>query len=169
MVIEPFFRFYGNIFVKKYNMSEQFLTAEGVENLKEQLQKLKDKRKEITARIQSAKELGDLSENAEYSEAKDAQAMNESEIAKLEELIKDAKIITKTSGAGVSVGSTVTVEINGKEMTYTIVGSNEADPKSGKISNESPMGRSFLGKEKGETTSFDTPRGSISATIKNVD
>ena len=149
-------------------MNQEFLTPEGLENLKGQIETRKEKRKEISVRIQTAKELGDLSENAEYSEAKDAQAMNESEIARLEDVVKNAKVIKKSSGSTAVIGSTVKVKINKKEMTFTIVGSNEVNPAEGKISNESPIGKAFLGKKKGDKTEIETPKGTTPATILSV-
>lgn len=148
----------------------QYVSAEGLEKLKKELVELKTTvRKEIAHRIESAKALGDLSENAEYQEAKDAQSQNETRIAELEDLIREAVIISENHRTDVvDIGSTVKVS-NGKgEISYTIVGSEEADPSGGKISNESPLGRAFLGKKKGETVDVKVPSGTQTFTIKDI-
>lgn len=148
-----------------------YITGEGLEKLKEELQQLKtERRQEIAKRIKEAKEMGDLSENAEYSEAREEQAANESKIVELEELIKNANIIkapSKERGV-VGIGSTVIAIFNGTEREFTIVGSEEARPSEGKISNESPLGSSFLGKLKGETVEVSTPKGKIKYKIKDI-
>jgi transcription elongation factor GreA len=151
--------------------NEKFITKEGLKKLKEELENLKNvKRHEVAARIQEAKELGDLSENAEYAAAKDEQAQMESRILELENMIKSAKIIeSENSGADqVSVGSTVIVESNGGRKEYQIVGSNEADPTSGKISNESPIGQAFVGKRLGEVVEIQVPDGRVEYRIVEI-
>lgn len=146
--------------------SEQvnYITKDGFEKLKEELHQLKTvKRKEMAWRIQQAKELGDLSENAEYTEAKNEQAFLEGRIAELENVIKNAQIIDQSqktrSGGTLQVGATVKVACEGKEMEFSIVGSQEADPRAGKISNESPLGRALLGHMVGDMVDVQTPRG----------
>ncbi|MBI3114558.1 MAG: transcription elongation factor GreA, partial [Candidatus Harrisonbacteria bacterium] len=124
-------------------MDQQYLTLERLEALKAELQDLKiNKRIEVAERLKRAKELGDLSENSEYFEAREEQAQLEARIIELEEIIKNASVIGKsTSHAKVEIGSTVEVAKDGAKMKFTIVGSNEADPENGRISNESPLGR----------------------------
>lgn len=148
----------------------QYVSAEGLEKLKKELVELKTTvRKEIAVRIESAKALGDLSENAEYHEAKDAQSQNETRIAELEDLIREAVIISENHRTDVvDIGSTVKVSNGKAEISYTIVGSEEADPSGGKISNESPLGRAFLGKKKGETVDVKVPSGTQTFTIKDI-
>ena len=152
-------------------MSEQIITQEGYDKLQDELNNLSIvKRREIADRIERAKELGDLSENAEYSEAKDAQALNEGRILELTNILKNVTVVEKTNGhAEVTMGSTVTVKTDGKEKSYTIVSFNEADPLNGMISNESPLGVAFLGKKKGAVVSVETPRGVMEYKIIKID
>lgn len=142
-------------------MAEQYVSAQRLEELKNELKEFKTvKRAEIADRLKKAKELGDLSENSEYFEAREAQGHLEARIAELEELVKTAKVIEKSSVKGiVGFGTTVTVARNGKETRYTIVGAQEADPASGSISNESPMGSAVMGKKVGDSAKVQTPTG----------
>ncbi|OHA09714.1 MAG: hypothetical protein A3H69_01725, partial [Candidatus Sungbacteria bacterium RIFCSPLOWO2_02_FULL_47_9] len=119
----------------------EYISQEGLEKLKEELQQLKiAERQSIAERLEKAAALGDLSENAEYQEAKEAQSLNESRIGELEEMLKNIVVIKKPVGTDVvQIGSVVVVERSGKDETYLIVGSEEADPLSGKVSNESPL------------------------------
>lgn len=138
-----------------------YLTHAGLVKLQDELRELKNvKRKEIAERIQQAKELGDLSENAEYGEAKNEQSFLESRILELENLVRNAVVIDDLQhGDAVAIGSSVTAESEGKMLTFSIVGSNEVDPGVGKISNESPLGRAFLGRKVGDVAVLETPRG----------
>jgi len=142
-------------------MNEQIISQEGYDKLKDELNFLTTtKRKEIAERIERAKELGDLSENAEYSEAKDAQALNEGRVLELTNTLKNVTVVERNASTEqVVMGSKVTVKINDKEKQYTIVSFNEADPLNGRISNESPIGVAFLHKKKGDTIEVETPRG----------
>ncbi len=151
-------------------MPEQIITQEGYNKLKEEHDFLSIvRRKEIAERIERAKELGDLSENAEYSEAKDAQALNEGRIIELSATLKNVTIVNKVSdGEHIVMGSTVTAKIDGKDKEYTIVSFNEADPLNGLISNESPLGVAFIGKRKGESVEVETPRGIMHYKIVKV-
>jgi transcription elongation factor GreA len=147
------------------------MSAEGIEKLKEELNTLKTvRRRELAKRIEEAKALGDLSENAEYHEAKDELGFIEGRILEIEDTLKNVAVIEHEKGeAGVvRVGSTVVTEANGKEKTYTIVGSNEADPISGKVSNESPIGDAFIGKRAGDEVTVETPGGRNYYKIKEV-
>ena len=152
-------------------MSEQIITQEGYNKLEDELTHLSAvKRREIAARIEKAKELGDLSENAEYSEAKDSQALNEGRILELTNTLKNVVVVNGKGGNGeVAMGSEVTVKANGKEKKYTIVSFNEADPLNGKISNESPLGVSFLGKKKGTIVNVEAPKGIVEYKIIKID
>ena len=145
---------------------EVILTQEGFDKLEEQLNYLKtEKRTEIAERIKIARGFGDLSENAEYDEAKNAQAENEQAIADLEAKIRNAKIIdskeidTKTVQVG-NLVKLLDLEFN-EEVLYTIVGSTEVNLEENKISNESPMGKALIGRKKGETIEVDAPAGTI--------
>ena len=143
-------------------MAQQtYLSQEGIETLKKELQKLKTKkRQEITKRLQEAKDLGDLSENAEYFEAKEAQSFNENRIVELEKLLKNAVVIETSSKEDiVRVGSTIEVKSNNGAEIFNIVGSAEAEPQERKISNESPLGRAFLGRKIGDEIEVKTPGG----------
>jgi transcription elongation factor GreA len=137
------------------------LTSDGLKKLHEELKVLKEeRRKEVIERIQEAISHGDLSENADYAQAKEEQAFIEGRIQEIEEMIKNAQIIEHNANSSqVTVGSTVHLRTNGKEVTYTIVGSNEANPSAGKISNESLVGRSLLGAKQGQKLSIQTPVG----------
>ncbi len=150
----------------------QYVSAEGLERLKQELHELKTvKRREAAGRIEVAKALGDLSENAEYHEAKDALALLENRVYEIEQILKNAQLIEDQAAKKgvVHVGSTVVVEVRGKTKTFTIVGSNEADPASGKISNESPIGIALLGAKVGELVDVTTPGGTIEYRIIQVD
>ncbi len=151
-------------------MSKQIITQEGYDKLKNELEELKNvKRKEIAARIQTAKDMGDLSENAEYSEAKDAQAFNEGRIAELSHILKNLKIVKNGKSKNtIGMGSKISVEANGKKKELTIVSFNEADPLQGKISNESPLGKAFLNKNKGAKVSVKTPKGIVEYEILDI-
>lgn len=140
----------------------QYVSPEFLEKLKAELLDLKtNQRRELANRIEAAKALGDLSENAEYHEAKDALGFVEGRILEIEDLFKNAVVIEHDAAAGtnVRVGSKVKVQVNGKEKTFDIVGSNEADPLSGKISNESPIGMALIGTHAGDKVSVKTPTG----------
>ena len=140
------------------------LTPEGLEKLKEEIEHLStEKRREVAERIKEAREFGDISENSEYDDAKNEQAMLESRIATLEDKLRSASVIEKSelSKDIVRVGSLVTVtdDKRKKTLTYSIVGSTEADPNENKLSNESPVGKALLGHKKGDTVTVGLPSG----------
>lgn len=150
-----------------------FLTAEGLDKIETELDKLKSvKRKEIASRIKVALSFGDISENSEYDEAKNEQAQLEERIAKLEDMLSHAVLIDEDeiTTDKVSVGSKVTVKDleYDEEMEYIIVGSAEADPFEGKISNESPLGSSLIGGKKGDVVKVPVPDGIIEYEIINI-
>lgn len=151
---------------------EVILTKEGKEELEKRLEYLKlEKRAEITERIKTAREFGDLSENAEYDAAKNEQAMIEGEILEIEEKLKYAVIIKDGAKKGtVSLGSKVdfTDDETGEAYTYEIVGTTEADVEQGRISNESPIGNALLGKKAKDTVNVVVPAGIMKITIKKV-
>lgn len=139
------------------------ITLEGKKQLEEELKTLIAERPAITERIAIARSFGDLSENEEYSSARNEQKIAETRILQIEEILKNAKIIKSDAGSKISLGSTVTFTINGKEQTYTIVGPVEADPAKGKISDASPIGKALLGKNINQE--FALPNGNIGAII----
>lgn len=151
-------------------MGPNYITKEGLEKLKEELEHLrKEKMPEVVDRIARAKELGDLSENAEYQDAKDEQGFIAGRIIELENLIGKSEVIEQNGSKDiVSIGSTIEVLCDGKRLEYTIVGSNEASPGSGLISNESPIGRSFLGRRKGEKIIVQVPKGEMECEILEI-
>jgi transcription elongation factor GreA len=147
----------------------EYLTKEKFEDFKKELAELKGvKRKEVAENLEYAKSLGDLSENAEYHEARDVQATVEDRIARLEDLLKTATIVSSTNSDAVSVGSTVTVERDGKKFEYALVGSEESDVPGNKISIKSPFGQAVVGKKKGETFSFKAPSGELSYKVIEI-
>lgn len=148
----------------------EYLSAEALEKLKQELHAMKTvKRQEIAARLEFAKSLGDLSENAEYQEAKEEQTLVEQRIGEYEERVREAVVMRKpTKMDTVAVGSTVLATAGKREMAYTIVGSQEADPAAGKVSNESPLGKAFLGKKVGDTVEVKAPSGSITYTVVEI-
>lgn len=150
-----------------------FLTAEGLEKLENELDSLKSvKRKEVAERIKQALAFGDISENSEYDQAKNEQAQLEERIVKLENILRNAKLIDEEEITTdvVGVGSRVVVadlEYD-DEMEYIIVGSAEADPYNGKISNESPVGSALLGRKSGEEVDVQVPDGIIKYKILSI-
>lgn len=138
----------------------QYMSQIKLDALKNELNELKNvKVPSIAKRIDEAKQMGDLSENAEYHAARDEMSWAKSRVFELENLINNAEIIVEEKGGKVQIGSTVVVKVNGKEKEYTIVGAQEADPLSGKISNESPLGAAFLGRNKKEEMQINLPGG----------
>jgi transcription elongation factor GreA len=140
------------------------LTPEGLQRLKDELEQLStDRRREVAERIKEAREFGDITENAEYDDAKNEQAMVESRIATLQEKLRMATVIQTEdlSTDVVQIGSVVHVkdEKTGKSVKYTIVGSAEASPEEHKLSNESPVGRALIGRKRNETVAVKVPRG----------
>ena len=155
------------------NEKEIVLTREGLEKLEHELDDLKTvHRKEVNDRIRQAKEFGDLSENAEYEDAKQEQAFIEGRILKLEAMIRNARIIDELDYAAdeVHLGSTVKVKDlkTSASHEFSIVGSAEADPVNQRISNESPLGRALIGHKKGETVDVATPRGLVKYKIESI-
>jgi transcription elongation factor GreA len=139
------------------------LTPEGLERLKEELQELQTtRRREVAERIKEAREFGDISENSEYDDAKNEQAMLEARIATLEDKLRSASVIdaSELSSDVVRVGSQVQVkDAAGKSSTYTIVGSTEADPSANRLSNESPVGKALVGRKQGDAVTVQLPNG----------
>ncbi|MDA1334659.1 MAG: transcription elongation factor GreA [bacterium] len=149
---------------------QDFLSPEGYKELGKRLEVFKSTRRlEIAERLEYAKSLGDLSENAEYSEAKEEQMINEAEIIKLEGLLARAKVVKHKKGDTVTIGSVVECQKKGDGIvTFTLVGREEANPSSGKISNKSPIGQAFLGSKKNETVLVSTPKGKVEYLIIDI-
>ena len=153
-------------------MSKKYLlTSEGLEKLNSELKHLiNDKRKEVIERIREAAAHGDLSENADYAQAREEQSFVEGRIIEIEDIIKNAEIITQQAhGNTVTIGSTVNVKAGSQNRKYTIVGSNEANPKENKISNESLVGKALLGKKVGENFKVSTPAGEMNYEIVSIE
>jgi transcription elongation factor GreA len=150
------------------------LTPEGLQKLKDEIEELSTvKRREVAERIKEAREFGDISENSEYDDAKNEQAMLETRIASLEDKLRSAQVIDASSLSSdiVRVGSLVDVkdEDNGKNQTYTIVGSTEADPANHRLSNESPVGKALIGHKKGDVVKVPAPKGERKLKIVKID
>lgn len=160
----------GWLIIRKIMNDIVYVSEEGLANLKQELEtRRKVTRMEIAARILAAKELGDLSENFEYHVAKEDQAQNESRIIEIEDMIRNAKLVEKKSGGSIGLGSTFTVKSGGVERQFQMVGATEADPLSGKISNDSPIGVGFIGKEKGDEVEVNVPSGVVKYKIVSVE
>jgi transcription elongation factor GreA len=146
-----------------------YISKEGLQKMKDELRFLQtDKRQEIAARIEKAKDLGDLSENADYTEAKEEYSFTEGRILDLKDAIMRATVIEGRGGDTVSIGCRVRVSVDSKEREFTIVGAPEADPLKGLISNESPIGRALIGKRAGDTAEVSAPSGIVRYTILGI-
>ena len=152
------------------NTPKEYLSKEKHEKLTEELEYLTHiRRKEIAESLEAAKALGDLSENAEYHFAREAQAGAEERITVWEEILKNAVIVGgKHKTDTVGIGSVVTVKRNKDTKVYTVVGSEETDVANGKISNKSPLGESMMGKRKGDSFSYTTPTGELACEIIEI-
>ena len=144
------------------------ITEVGKKELEAELETLKGRRGGIADRIAEARNYGDLSENADYDTAREDQALVETRIAEIEDILANAEIIKASKGTKVTVGSTVELKSGGKSFTYTVVGPVEADPLEGKISNESPIGGALMGKKVGESVTITTPKGSMTYEILKI-
>lgn len=151
-------------------MGVQYLSQQKYNQLKEELADIRQNKKPETAkRIDEARQMGDLKENAEYQAAREHMSWLESRAKEIDAILSHAEIVDQTVHSdAVIIGSTVVVEVQGKEKTYMIVGAQEANPLEGKISNESPIGHALVGKKKGETVIVDLPAGKQSYIIKDV-
>jgi transcription elongation factor GreA len=154
-------------------VKEVILTAEGYEKLKQEIEYLSnDKRREVAERIRVAREFGDIAENAEYDDAKNEQAHLEARIARLEDRLRNARVIQKKEikSGEVSIGTKVRLRDMDANQTieYHIVGSAEANPTEGKLSNESPVGQAIMGRKKGEIVEVSAPRGALKYKILDI-
>lgn len=153
------------------NQDSIIITSEGLADLKAELADLQEvQMPKVVARIANARDQGDLSENADYHSALDEQAMLNARIGQIEEVIVKAKVVKEQSGATITLGSKVALELlgKGKKFNYSLVGQYESNPGDGKISIESPVGKALLGKKKGDKAVVETPAGQIEYKILNV-
>ena len=151
--------------------NQVYLTAEGEAKLKTELAELKGpRREELAARLRSAIQMGDLSENADYHKAKEDQGFLEGRIQEIEATLRSAVIIEKNQGDTVTVGAHVTIqEEDFDPETFYVVGAKEADPRAGKISNESPFGKALMGHKVGEVVMAETPGGKVKLKILKIE
>ena len=150
-------------------MKKQFqITKDGKNELEKELVELKSHRGEIADKIASARDFGDLSENAEYDSAREEQGLVETRIAEIEEILQNAEIIGSGSKTKVALGSHVELKTGRKTVTYSVVGPVEADPLQGKISNESPIGQALMGKKVNEQVTIKTPKGDVKYTVVHI-
>lgn len=146
-----------------------YLSADSLDELKKELLTLKNSTiPEIAKRIDEAKQQGDLSENAEYHQAREDMAWAQGRLMEVEKIINSAKIIVKQSTGMISIGDSITVEVGGKEKKFTIVGPQEINPSKGLISNESPLGEAFIGHKIGEKVEIIVPSGKMIYLIKEI-
>ena len=155
------------------NQESEYFSEEGLKKLKNELEELKTKtRREIADRLEYAKSLGDLSENSEYQEAKEAQVLNETKILELEDALRRAVVVKKSNGKDyIDIGSSVLLERTdqpGIKLKFFVVGSNEASPEENKISNESPLGAMLWKRKKNEVVSVTTPKGKVEYKILDI-
>lgn len=159
----------GGICLQNMEVSMTYISAAGLQALKDELvNRTKVLRQEIAQKIGDAKEMGDLSENFAYHEAKEQQAQNETRIAILQDMIVNAVVVEEKRGGKIGLGSSFSVSSPMGERNYEIVGENEADPMAGKISNVSPLGSAFMGKGPGDHVDVNVPSGTITYEIVDV-
>jgi transcription elongation factor GreA len=159
----------AHLFQERDIMKKQYqITIEGMKELEIELITLKSRRGNVAEKIANARDFGDLSENAEYDAAREEQGLLETRIAEIEDIINNADIIKGGRKNVIDLGSKVELTTDGKTVTYTIVGSVEANPLEGKISNESPIGTALFGKKVGDDATITTPKGSITYKIAEI-
>ena len=144
------------------------ITEDGRAALEQELDELKGRRGDIAEKIAAARDFGDLSENAEYDAAREEQGLVETRIAEIEDILQNASIIRATAGSTVGLGSRVELKTGDKTVVYSLVGPVEADPLSGKISNESPIGLQLMGKSVGDQVTISTPKGDTTYEIVSL-
>ena len=144
------------------------ITEDGRAALEQELDELKGRRGDIAEKIAAARDFGDLSENAEYDAAREEQGLVETRIAEIEDILQNASIIQATTGSTVGLGSRVELKTGDKTVVYSLVGPVEADPLSGKISNESPIGLQLMGKSVGDQATISTPKGDTTYEIVSL-
>ena len=144
------------------------ITEDGRATLEQELDELKGRRGDIAEKIAAARDFGDLSENAEYDAAREEQGLVETRIAEIEDILQNASIIQATTGSTVGLGSRVELKTGDKTVVYSLVGPVEADPLSGKISNESPIGLQLMGKSVGDRVTISTPKSDTTYEIVSL-
>ena len=144
------------------------ITEDGRATLEQELDELKGRRGDIAEKIAAARDFGDLSENAEYDAAREEQGLVETRIAEIEDILQNASIIQATAGSTVGLGSRGELKTGDKTVVYSLVGPVEADPLSGKISNESPIGIQLMGKKVGDQATISTPKGDTTYEIVSL-
>jgi len=144
------------------------ITEAGKADLEAELSGLKGRRGEIAEKIATARDFGDLSENAEYDAAREEQGLVETRILEIEDILQSAEIIQSSDGSAVVLGSAVELQSTDKTVTYTVVGPVEADPLAGKISNESPIGKELMGKKVGDEVKIKTPKAEMVYIVKSI-
>jgi transcription elongation factor GreA len=150
---------------------ETLVTEDGYNNLKEELERLTTvRRAEVAERIKQARDYGDISENAEYDDAKNEQARLEARIVEIEEKLRNAKIVAEVDSKTVGIGTKVGVEEkkSGEKMSLTIVGASEADPLNDKVSYESPIGKALMDRKRGEEVEVSLPKGTVKYKITSI-
>ncbi len=146
-----------------------YVTQTGLKKLQEEYDQLVSvRRKEVAEKLQKARELGDVSENAAYDAARDEQAFVEGRIAELDGVLKRVEVVEEEKGGVIQVGSTVRVHLDGNEQEFQIVGAPEANPSDGKISHESPLGRALLGKKIGDQVEIEAPAGKLTYHVLGI-
>ena len=161
----------SKILMTNLNNKKFYLTPEGLTELKQEYEELtKTKRPEVITRLSAARDMGDLSENAEYIAAREELSFLDGRLDELEELLKQVAVIKNGAGKAsmIDLGSTVTLKVDGKEQVYQVVGEWEADPTEKKISHESPLGKALLGKKIGEQVEVTAPAGTILYTVVSI-
>ncbi|MBP7767218.1 transcription elongation factor GreA [Candidatus Saccharibacteria bacterium] len=151
-------------------MNKKFLlTVEGIEDLKAELQKLVESRAPLAERIKIAREMGDLSENAEYQTAREDHTRLEARIHEVEHILRNSKEITKSKSDVIGLGSNVVLSNNMEKKKFQVVGTVQADPMNGKVSDESPIGIALIGKKLGETVEIKTPNDTLVFVVSSID
>jgi transcription elongation factor GreA len=146
-----------------------YVSAQALAELKQELEmRIKVLRPEIAAKIADAREMGDLSENFAYHEAREQQGQNEMRITELQQMLLSAVVVDAQHGGAIALGSTFVVSIKGLEKTFSLVGESEANPMEGRISNASPLGQAFIGRKEGEAVKVEVPSGTMEYTIVQV-
>lgn len=159
----------GGFSLYRMENSVVYISATALEDIKKEIEnRIKVQRPEIAAKIADAKEMGDLSENFAYHEARDQQGQNETRIIQIQQMLANAVVVEERAGGRIGLGSRFTVEIGGQEKQFEIVGPTDASPMEGKISNVSPLGSAFLGKSEGDSVAASVPSGTITYVVKKI-
>ncbi len=159
----------GAVFRTSMENNVTYTSASGLDDMKKELEnRIKVLRPEIAQRISEAKEMGDLSENFAYHEARDQQGLNETRVIQLMDMLSNAVVVDQKTGGAIGLGSTFKVRVGKLEKTFEIVGENEANPMEGKISNVSPLGNAFLGRSVGDTVEAKVPSGIMTYEILEI-